>query len=243
VAAETTERATAVAAATEQASSNVQTVAAAAEELSGSIGEIGRQVEHSSRISTSAVTEASRAQEAVTGLSGTVRRIGDVVALINGIAAQTNMLALNATIEAARAGESGKGFAVVAHEVKGLATQTAKATEEISQQITAVQQQTGVVVSVIDGIVSIIRQVGEISAGIASAVEEQGAATQEIARNVEQAAQGTAEVSGNVCAVQDAAGRTGDAAAQVLDASRALSGQAEQLRGTIGSFLENVRAA
>ena len=243
VAAETTERATAVAAATEQASSNVETVAVAAEELSSSIAEIGRQVEHSSRISSQAVAEADRAQQAVSGLAGTVQRIGDVVSLINSIAAQTNMLALNATIEAARAGEAGKGFAVVAHEVKGLATQTAKATDEISSQIAAVQQQTAVVVGVIESIFAIIRNVGEISSGIASAVEEQSAATQEIARNVEQAARGTAEVSGNVAAVQAAAGRTGNAASQVLDAAGMLSAQAADLRGTIGTFLDGVRAA
>ncbi|MGE5516801.1 MAG: methyl-accepting chemotaxis protein [Bacteroidota bacterium] len=243
VAAETSQRATAVAAATEQASGNVQTVAAAAEQLSGSISEIGRQVEHSARIAKHAVSESGRAETAVSGLSDTVQRIGTVVSLINGIAGQTNLLALNATIEAARAGESGKGFAVVAHEVKQLATQTARATEDIGQQIGAVQQQTATVVRAIGGIIAIIREVGEISAGIASAVEEQSAATQEIARNVEQAASGTAEVSGNVSGVQDAAGRTGDAAAQVLDASCALSTQAGDLHGTIGRFLADVRAA
>ncbi|HTH16205.1 MAG TPA: nitrate- and nitrite sensing domain-containing protein, partial [Magnetospirillum sp.] len=184
VASETSQRATTVAAATEQASSNVQTVAAAAEQLAGSIQEIGRQVEHSTRISASAVTEAGRAETTVAGLVETVQRIGDVVSLINNIAGQTNLLALNATIEAARAGELGKGFAVVAHEVKTLATQTSKATEEIGEQIAAVQQQTTLVVRAIGDIVTVIREVGEISAGIASAVEEQGAATQEIARNV-----------------------------------------------------------
>jgi methyl-accepting chemotaxis protein len=243
VAAETSQRATAVAAATEQASSNVQTVAAAAEQLAGSIQEIGRQVEHSSRISTHAVTEAGRAESAVAGLASTVQRIGDVVALINGIAGQTNLLALNATIEAARAGDAGKGFAVVAHEVKSLANQTARATEEIGQQITAVQQQTTQVVRVIGDIVGVIGQVGQISAGIASAVEEQGAATQEIARNVEQAANGTAEVSGNVTGVQEAASRTGSAAAEVLDASRVLSAHASDLQSAIGGFLADVRAA
>jgi methyl-accepting chemotaxis protein len=239
---DTNRRATVVASATEQASANVQTVAAAAEELTSSIQEIGRQVNRSSGISRHAVEEAGAAQTTVTSLSTMVGRIGEVVTLINDIAAQTNLLALNATIEAARAGEAGKGFAVVAGEVKTLASQTAKATEEITTSIAAVQQQTEKVVGVIAGIVGVIREVGEITTGIASAVEEQAAATQEIARSVEQAAAGTAEVSANVGGVQDAAGRTGKAASEVLGASRRMGDEAGKLRGTIDTFLGDIRA-
>ncbi|MBI3443886.1 MAG: methyl-accepting chemotaxis protein [Magnetospirillum sp.] len=241
-ASDTNQRATVVAAATEQASSNVQTVAAAAEELTSSIQEIGRQVQRSAQISGNAVSEAGEAQGTVTGLATMVGKIGDVVVLINDIAAQTNLLALNATIEAARAGDAGKGFAVVANEVKHLANQTAKATDEIGQQIASVQLQTERVVAAISGIVGIIREVGEITAGIASAVEEQSAATQEIARSVEQAASGTSEVSANVGGVQDAAGRTGAAADDVLGASRIMGEEAVRLRSTIDGFLGEIRA-
>ncbi|BAE52118.1 Methyl-accepting chemotaxis protein [Paramagnetospirillum magneticum AMB-1] len=242
-ASDTSGRATTVAGATELASANVQTVAAAAEELTSSIQEIGRQVHRSAEISGAAVSEAGEAQGTVTGLASMVKKIGEVVILINDIAAQTNLLALNATIEAARAGEAGKGFAVVAGEVKNLATQTARATDEIGQQISAVQQQTEKVVLAIGDIVAIIREVGEITAGIASAVEEQSAATQEIARSVEQAAAGTTEVSANVGGVQDAANRTGFAAAEVLDASRIMGEEAARLRLTINGFLGEIRAA
>ncbi|MGE5503944.1 MAG: methyl-accepting chemotaxis protein [Actinomycetota bacterium] len=241
-AAQTSQQATAVAAASEEASVNVQTVASAAEQLSSSIAEIARQVAHSSAISSSAVTEAGRAAAVVSELAATVQKIGDVVMLINDIAAQTNLLALNATIEAARADEAGKGFAVVAGEVKGLANQTGKATEEIGQQIAAVQQQTGRVVATIEGIVRVIEEVGTISAGIASAVDEQHAATSEIARNVEQAAAGTADVSTNVVGVQAAADQTGAAAHEVLDASRNLATDAEGLKRRIDGFLAEVRA-
>lgn len=241
-ASDTNSRATVVAGATEMASANVQTVAAAAEELTSSIQEIGRQVHRSAEISGKAVTDAGETQEAVTGLSTQVGKIGDVVVLINDIASQTNLLALNATIEAARAGEAGKGFAVVAGEVKNLANQTARATDEIGQQITAVQQQTQKVVQAISEIVAIIREVGEITSGIASAVEEQSAATQEIARSVEQAAAGTAEVSSNVGGVQDAAGRTGAAADEVLGASRAMGDEAMRLKSTIDGFLGEIRS-
>jgi len=242
-AAQTSQQATAVAAASEEASVNVQTVASAAEELSGSINEISRQVAHSSQISGTAVSEASRAEHVVAELSSAVQKIGDVVMLINDIAAQTNLLALNATIEAARAGESGKGFAVVAGEVKHLANQTGKATEEIGQQITAVQEQTGRVVSAIQGIVKVIEEIGQISGGIAAAVEEQSAATNEIARNVEQAAAGTTEVSSNVGGVQAAANQTGGASQEVLTASRDLASGANELKAMIEAFLADVRAA
>jgi methyl-accepting chemotaxis protein len=240
---QTSRQATGVASASEEASVNVQTVASAAEQLSGSINEISSQVCHSSNISANAVREAEKAASAVSDLSETVLKIGDVVKLINSIASQTNLLALNATIEAARAGEAGKGFAVVANEVKGLATQTAKATEEIGQQITAVQDQTNLVVSTIQGIVGVIQEVGHISGSISVAVEEQSAATLEIARNVEQAAAGTAEVSSNVSGVQDAANQTGAVSTQLLSASQELAAQAAGLKTTIDRFLSDVRAA
>lgn len=242
-AAQTSQQATGVAAAAEEASANVQTVASAAEELTGSINEISSQVAHSSKISSAAVDEAEKAAFVVEELSSTVQKIGDVVKLINGIASQTNLLALNATIEAARAGEAGKGFAVVANEVKGLANQTGKATEEIAQQITAVQDQTNRVVATIQGIVSVIREVGGIAGSIAAAVEEQSAATREIARNVEQAAVGTADVSNNVIGVQEAANQTGGVSSELLAASRDLAAQAGGLKGAIDAFLTNVRAA
>lgn len=242
-AAQTSQQATAVAAAAEEASVNVQTVASAAEELSSSITEISRQVSHSTRISGAAVSEAVNAEDVVAELSSAVQKIGDVISLINDIAAQTNLLALNATIEAARAGEAGKGFAVVANEVKGLANQTGKATEEIGQQITAVQERTNRVVSTIQGIVKVIEEIGQISGGIAAAVEEQSAATGEIARNVEQAAAGTAEVSNNVGGVQAAATQTGGASQEVLTASRDLASEADSLRQVIEAFLSDVRAA
>ncbi|HIJ61533.1 MAG TPA: HAMP domain-containing protein [Rhodospirillaceae bacterium] len=242
-AAQTSHQATVVAVASEQASANVQTVASAAEELSASITEISGQVTRSSQISSAAVAEAIRAEAVVAALAETVQKIGDVVNLINDVAAQTNLLALNATIEAARAGEAGKGFAVVANEVKGLATQTGRATEEIGQQIAAVQEQTNRVVATIQGIVKVIEEVGDIATGIAGAVEEQSAATREIACNVEQAAVGTAEVSGNVVGVQAAADQTGGASREVLSASRDLASEADGLKQLIDGFLADVRAA
>jgi len=240
---ETSRQATAVAAAAEQASANVQTVASAAEELSGSIAEISRQVAESSRIAQTAVDAAKATDLKVKGLAETAQRIGDVVNLINDIASQTNLLALNATIEAARAGEAGKGFAVVAAEVKSLATQTAKATEEIATQIGAIQGSTGDAVDAIQGICATIGQISEIAAAIASAVEEQGAATREIAGNVQQAASGTKEVTSNIGGVTQAADETGVATGQVLSAANALADHSVALRREVDAFLTTVRAA
>ncbi|EKV30141.1 Methyl-accepting chemotaxis protein [Caenispirillum salinarum AK4] len=240
---ETTRQATAVSAASDQASSNVQTVATAAEELSASISEIGRQVNHSSAISRSAADEARRTNEIVTGLAQSAERIGEVVSLINDIADQTNLLALNATIEAARAGDAGKGFAVVANEVKNLAGQVSRATEEISQQISQVQGETKSAVSAIEGIVRTVEEVNEVASAIASAVEEQNAATSEISRNVQEAAAGSQEVSRNISGVTEAAHEAGSAAQQVLDASHQMSEQADSLNGIVKRFLHDVRAA
>jgi methyl-accepting chemotaxis protein len=240
---ETSRQSTAVAAASEEASTNVQTVAAAAEELTSSISEITRRVSESTQIAGRAVDEATRTNGAVKGLAEAAQKIGNVVQLINDIASQTNLLALNATIEAARAGEAGKGFAVVASEVKSLATQTSKATEEIAGQIQSMQGATDGAVTAIEGIGSTITKISEIATAIASAVEEQGAATQEIARNVQQAAAGTSEVSTNIVGVTQAAGQTGAASAQVLSTAGELAKQSEVLRGEVSKFLDNIRAA
>jgi methyl-accepting chemotaxis protein len=240
---ETSAQATTVAAAAEQASANVQTVATATEELSSSVSEIGRQVTESTKIAGQAVEEAGRTNVTVQGLSAAAQKIGDVVKLISDIASQTNLLALNATIEAARAGDAGKGFAVVASEVKSLANQTAKATEEISAQVAAMQGATSGAVEAIQSIGGTIGSINEIATTIASAVEEQGAATQEIARNVQEAAQGTGQVSSNIVGVNQAAGETGAAASQVLASAEELGKQAETLRADVGSFLANIRSA
>ena len=240
---ETTRQASAVAAASEQASANVQTVASAAEELSSSISEIGRQVTKASQIASAAVTEAEQTNVKVQGLAAAANKIGEVVALITDIAEQTNLLALNATIEAARAGDAGKGFAVVASEVKNLANQTAKATDEIGAQIAGIQTATREAVAAIAEITKTISKINEVNSGVASAVEEQGAATQEIARNVEQAAAGTQEVSSNIGGVSAAANDTGAAAEQIQAAAGELSQQSEKLRAEVDRFLADVRAA
>jgi methyl-accepting chemotaxis protein len=240
---ETSRQATTVAAASEQASANVQTVAAATEELTSSIAEIGRQVVDSAGIAGRAVDEATRTDATVQGLSAAAEKIGAVVKLISDIASQTNLLALNATIEAARAGEAGKGFAVVASEVKSLANQTARATEEISAQVAAMQEATGDTMHAIQGISGIIGTISEITTTIASAVEQQGAATQEIARNVQEAARGTGEVSVNIIGVNQAASETGAAASMVLSSAEELGRQADTLRGNVGKFLAKIRAA
>jgi methyl-accepting chemotaxis protein len=240
---ETSRQSTAVAAASEQASTNVQTVAAAAEELSSSISEITRQVAQSAQIAGKAVSDAERTNQQVQGLAEAAQKIGEVVSLITDIASQTNLLALNATIEAARAGEAGKGFAVVASEVKNLANETAKATDEITGQITGIQQATKEAVTAIQSIGQTIGQINEIATTIASAVEEQGAATSEIARNVQQAAAGTNEVSSNISGVTEAAASTGAAANQVLGTAGELSQQSETLRAKVETFLAAVKAA
>ncbi|MGA7807086.1 methyl-accepting chemotaxis protein, partial [Bradyrhizobium sp.] len=234
---------TVVAAASEEASANVQSVASATEELSSSVKEISRQVQESARIAGDAVGQARTTTERVSELSQAANRIGDVVELINTIAGQTNLLALNATIEAARAGEAGRGFAVVASEVKALAEQTAKATGEIGEQVAGIQAATQHSVGAIKEISGTIEKLSEISSAIAAAVEEQGVATQEISRNVQQAAQGTQQVSSNISDVQRGASETGSASSQVLSAAQSLSGDSNRLKLEVGKFLDTVRAA
>ena len=240
---QTSQQATAVAAASEEATVNVQTVASSAEELSASIEEISRQVIQSNEIAQSAVNEAKETNENVEGLATAAQKIGDVVNLINDIASQTNLLALNATIEAARAGDAGKGFAVVASEVKSLATQTGKATEEIGAQITAIQGATAEAVQAIQGIGGTIGKLGEIAASVSSAVNQQGSATREIASSVQQAAAGTQEVSGNITQVTQAASETQASAGQMLSAAKELAQQGDVLRSEVDKFLQEVRAA
>jgi methyl-accepting chemotaxis protein len=232
-----------VASASNEAATSVQTVAAAAEELSASVEEIARQISQSNDVAAKAVQQVHGTSDEVAALANAAQKIGTVVQLINEIAGQTNLLALNATIEAARAGEAGKGFAVVASEVKTLATQTSKATEEISSQIAAVQAATRSSVAAIGGISETIGTISSISGSIAAAVEEQTAATREIARNVQQAAQGTAEVSENIVSVSQAANDTGAAANQVLGAAEDLSAQSDKLRAELDRFIGVVRAA
>jgi methyl-accepting chemotaxis protein len=236
-------RAATVGAASQTASSNVSTVAAAAEELSGSVSEISRQVARSSEIASQAVGDAERTNATVQVLSTGAEKIGEVVKLIHSIAAQTNLLALNATIEAARAGESGRGFAVVASEVKALANQTAKATEEISGQVTAMQQSTSDAVSAINGITQTIAQMSEITNSISTSIEQQGGATREIARNIQQVAAGSNEISAHIGGVTSAAEATGKAASDVLSNARELDTQSGMLRSAVDSFLAKVRAA
>jgi methyl-accepting chemotaxis protein len=227
----------------DEASSNMQSVATATEELSLSVNEIGRQVQNSSRIADSAVEQARQTDARIGELSRAAQRIGDVVDLITAIAEQTNLLALNATIEAARAGDSGRGFAVVASEVKSLASQTAKATEEISTQIAGMQNATRDSVSAIKQIGNTIGEISGIASEIASAVEQQGAATREIAQNVQRVAQGTQKVAGNITEVNRGATETGVASEQVLNSAKTLSSESSRLRAELDRFMGNIRAA
>jgi methyl-accepting chemotaxis protein len=234
---------TIVAGASEEASANVQSVASATEQMSSSVDEISRQVQESANIAGEAVDQARKTNEHVAQLASAALRIGDVVELINTIAGQTNLLALNATIEAARAGDAGRGFAVVASEVKALAEQTAKATGEISQQISGIQAATNDSVQSIKTIDGTIGRMSEICSTIASAVQEQGATTREISRNVHKAAQGTKEVSANITDVQHGAIQAGTASAEVLSAARSLSSESNRLKLELDKFLNTVRAA
>jgi methyl-accepting chemotaxis protein len=236
-------RAANVSAASESSSNNVGTVASAAEELSSSVSEISRQVARSSEIASKAVSDAERTNATVGALSTGAEKIGEVVKLIHSIAAQTNLLALNATIEAARAGESGKGFAVVASEVKALANQTAKATEEISSQVAAMQASTTEAVASIGSISETISQMSEITASISTSIDQQGDATREIARNIQSVAAGSSEISSHIGGVTTAAAATGRAASEVLTNARELDTQSGMLRNAVDEFLAKVRAA
>ncbi len=239
----TSAKAAAAAAASEEASSSINTVAAATEELASSVAEISRQVTHSSDVADAAVGKAAKTNEMVNELAAAGEKIGDVLRLISAIAGQTNLLALNATIEAARAGEAGKGFAVVASEVKELASQTAKATEEIAGQVAAIQASTEECVTAIGGISSTIREISTIATTVASAVEEQGAATREIAHSVQQVAAGTSEVTVNVAGASNAADQSRALAETVLSASGELSQHASALFRSVDTFLAGLRDA
>ncbi|MEP0235800.1 methyl-accepting chemotaxis protein [Roseibium sp.] len=242
VAEDTSGRAAVAADASDTASSNVQTVASAAEELSSSIGEISRQVEQTTGIVAQATDGAQTSNQKVAGLAEAANRIGEVVTLIQAIAEQTNLLALNATIEAARAGEAGKGFAVVAAEVKELANQTSKATEEIGAQISAIQNETKDAVEAIGAIAATMDEVNNYTSAIAAAVEEQGSATDEISRNVAEAANGTGLVASNIGGLSEAAERTTASASTVAQSAEELEREAELMRASVDAFLRDVAA-
>jgi len=232
-----------VAGASEETSGNIDSVATATEELSTSVGQIGRQVSESNRIAEAAVAQAEATDERIGKLSRAAQEIGDVVKLITAIAEQTNLLALNATIEAARAGDAGRGFAVVASEVKSLASQTAKATDEISNHIAGMQGATQESVAAIKGIGSTITQISNIASSIANAVEQQGAATAEIARSVQNVAQGTREAAADIMQVNRGATETGTASEEVLHSAKTLSTESTRLRSELDRFMANIRAA
>ena len=229
--------------ASDQVSANVQSVASATEQMTSSIAEVGHQVTRSTTIAEEAVRQAEQTDADISELSRTAERIGDVLKLITSIAEQTNLLALNATIEAARAGDAGRGFAVVAAEVKELASQTAKATDDIGQQILGIQNATQASVAAIKRIGGTIRQISEIAGGIATAVDKQSAATREISRNVQQVAGGTGTVSANIGKVSNGAHETGSASSQVFASARSLSQESQRLKHEVDKFLRTVRAA
>ncbi len=228
--------------ASHETTQNVQFVASATEELSSSIHDISKRVNQSSQIIGTAVSEAQETNNKIERLSVAAQKIGDVVKLINDIAGQTNLLALNATIEAARAGEAGKGFAVVASEVKTLATQTARATDEIANQIKAIQDETKESVQAIQNISRTINEVDEISSAITSAIEQQGAATQEISASVQQAAHSTESAQANIQSVTDAANETGRAANHVQSETSELAKHGDNLRDQVAEFLRSIRS-
>ena len=239
----TTRLATVVANASEDASNNVQSVASATEELASSVREISAQVQESNRIAASAVTQADETDARINALSQAANRIGDVIKLITSVAEQTNLLALNATIEAARAGEAGRGFAVVAQEVKALASQTAKATDEIGIQIAGMQTATQEAVGSIKMISSTIGKISEITSAISAAIEEQGAATQEISGNIQRTAAGTTQVAGTIAEVSQGANQTGAASSQLLSSAKQLSDSTTSLQAEIDGFLKSIAAA
>jgi methyl-accepting chemotaxis protein len=240
---ETSRQAQAVASAAEEATTNVQTVASSSEEMAASVQEITSKVAHSSKVADAAFREAEASNTRIASLAAAAASIGDVINLIKGIADQTNLLALNATIEAARAGEAGKGFAVVAAEVKQLASQTGRATEEIGSKVGEIQQATDGTVRSMTEIIRVIGNIKEIATAISAAVEQQGAATNEIARNCQQAAGGASQVTENIAGVGQAAEMTGAASTQLMTLADGLSSRATSLKGVVETFVRDLDAA